>query len=135
MYRVPARRMLIAAFALASAALTVHRVDADCEFFTPNAGGTGAIATPTSPIGQSFVACQDGIITNLAVWVGPSTVAPVRLGLQAGTDLLATDYSQMGLITPDARRVRFTTTFAVTNGMVYSLSLTPASESSTCLRS
>jgi hypothetical protein len=114
-------------FSLAGAVFGVSPLGAECRLATTNLGGSTIFATPTAPVGQSFVACQDGLITNIAVFVGLSNQPSVRLGLQPGTDLLAPTYSELGTIPPDAARIRFTPGFPVTNGMVYSLSLTPIS--------
>jgi hypothetical protein len=118
-----------ALFALGFCICTAQRIDAECLISTPNGGGGGTFATPTSPAGQSFVACQNGFITNVAIWVGVSTQPVVTLGLQAGIDLLAPEYTATKVIPTGADRIRFTPMFPVTQGSVYSLSLTPASGS------
>jgi len=94
-----------ALFALGFCICTAQRIDAECLISTPNGGGGGTFATPTSPAGQSFVACQNGFITNVAIWVGVSTQPVVTLGLQAGIDLLAPEYTATKVIPTGADRV------------------------------
>jgi len=116
-----------AGLALAVLLLGAHPAGADCSIAIPNVGGAAVIARPTAPVGQSFVACADGLITHIALYVGISTQASVRLGLEAGTDLLAPAFTQLGTIPTGATRILFHPGFPVTGGMLYSLSLAPIS--------
>jgi hypothetical protein len=112
---------------LFAALLAAHPVWADCQLGTPMQPIAGVImhATPTAPLGQSFVACQDGLITGITVTFNGSTQPSVRLGLQSGTDILAPTYTEtINVISP---RMMFSPSFPVKGGEVYSLSITPAS--------
>jgi hypothetical protein len=64
-------------------------------------------------------------VTDVVLGLGVGNAGPLRLGLQAGTDLLATGYSVMGTSPQFSRNVIFATSFPVTGGAEYSLSLTP----------
>ena len=121
--------VLAAVCSFACAVSGVSQVGAECMINNLTHGGSSVFATPTAPIGQSFVACQDGIITNVAVGIGQATLPQVRLGLQPGTDLQVDGYSLAGVIQSGASRIRFTPVFPVTKGMVYSLSMAPVTGS------
>jgi hypothetical protein len=87
---------------------------------------TTAVATPTSPVGQSFVACQNGVITRLYAYVGVATVAPVHLGLQHGIDLASPEFVQTASFPSLSRLFDFTMSYPVTAGTLYSFSMTPS---------
>jgi hypothetical protein len=125
MVRTQAGWAIRAAFALSFCFCTAPRIDAECLISTADQVGSGVFATPTAPLGQSFIACEDGMITNIAVWVGLSTLPQYRFGLRQGTDILVDDYVVTGSIPTGAQRLRFTPMYPVTKGTVYSLSLAP----------
>jgi len=81
----------------AGAMISAGRADAQCSIDNfPDAAST-IVASPTAPVGQSFVACQTGIVTNVAILVGFSTQALASLGLQSGTDLWVPAYTKTAL--------------------------------------
>ena len=103
-------------------------VEAFCWISAGNPdGGANATATISAPLGQSFVPCEDGIITNITAQVGGGSGPSHILGLQTGTDLLAPIYTQAGSILPGNSRIVFNPGFPVASGVVYSFSLTPVS--------
>ena len=98
---------------------------AQCTIDSAQPAGLVVVAAPDAPLGQSFVACQDGIVTNVAVPIAWAVHEQIRLGLQHGTDLLAPEYTQVGLFVQGSRRIRWVTSFPVSAGQAYSLSVTP----------
>ncbi len=120
-------KIVIAGVALAIALATTRDAGADCAIGTPREANSTAIATPTTPVGESFVACEDGIITNLAVYVGLYTQPSFRIGLQQGIDLLHPETVVVGDIPAGATRIRVDPGFRVVAGRLYSFSVAPTS--------
>jgi hypothetical protein len=111
---------------LSVSSLDGRPVQAECKLLTTFDGGGSLIARPDEPVGQSFVACQDGLITNIAFPVGPRTQPSVTLGFGPGIDILAPTFTLVQSIAPTAQRARFEVAIPVTQGTVYAISLEPA---------
>jgi hypothetical protein len=110
---------------LAILLLGARPAEAQCTIDTTVPAAVAIVSTPTAPLGQSFTACQSGIVTNIAIIVSYSTRDSLLLGLQRGTDLTAPELTQLTTWVQGARRVRFTPSFPVTGGMTYSFSIAP----------
>ena len=82
--------------------------------------------TPTFAVGQSFTACQSGIVAYVLFREMGIPVKTLNFGMQHGTDLCAPEYTSSVKVTLDASRLRVFTNFRVVQGEVYSFSIAPA---------
>jgi hypothetical protein len=99
--------------------------DAQCTIDPPFSISGGVSANPPGGLGQSFMACQTGVVTRISFSVLEPSSGPVRLGLQAGTDLSAPRYSQSVNLDGGSNTIVLDTPFRVTEGTVYSFGLLP----------
>ena len=76
-------------------------------------------------IGQSFTACQTGVVTS--VTFNANLVTPgLTLGLEVGTNICAPSYTQSVSAVQGSNTVVLDTPFPVTDGAVYSFGLQPS---------
>lgn len=82
-------------------------------------------ANPPEGMGQSFTACQTGAVTSITVYAWTAPTAPVTLGLQAGTNMLAPAQTQSVTLSSGFNTITLNTPFPVNNATTYSFSLLP----------
>jgi len=101
--------------------------DAQCAIDPPFSISGAVSANPPAGLGQSFVACQTGLVTRISFSVLEPSSGPIRLGLQHGTDLTAPRHAQSVILDAGLNTIVLDAPFRVTQGTLYSFGLLPTS--------
>lgn len=86
----------------------------------------GQVSTSPDGVGQSFTACQSGMIRSIQLDVIAVDNSNVRIELQEGTDSWPGSYSQDLVLIPGENLVQLDVPFLVEDGVVYSFGLFPS---------
>jgi len=96
-----------------------------CEYRTARAHIQQIVLTPSTPVGQSFVACESGVLSLVSFEVELFTTYEARIVIREGVDLLAPGTAFLRPMFLFQRRVNFNPAYPVVAGRTYSVSFGP----------
>lgn len=99
---------------------------AQCTIGRLTSGPNWQSVTPPQGMGQSFTACETGFVTSIS-FIVDGTPYPMKLGLQAGTELSPQSNPQTVSVVEGPNTIVLDTPFPVTKGTIYSFGLLPTS--------